>query len=44
MDPKKMSIFFRCKLVKLGKLDRVYTSLPGANSVKLVKPYDFTRN
>jgi len=36
--------FFRCKLVKLGKLVRVYTSLPIVDSVKLVKPSDFTRN
>ena len=36
--------FFRCKLVKFGKLGRVYTSLPCVNSVKLVKPFDFTKN
>jgi len=45
-DPKKGSIFLfvKCKLVKLGKLSRVYTSLLSVNSVKLVKPSDFTRN
>jgi len=36
--------FFRCKLVKIGKIGRVYTSLPSVNSVKLVKPFDFTKN
>jgi len=41
--PKK-GHFFRSKLVKLDKLGRVYTGLPSVNSVKLVKPSDFTRN
>jgi len=41
MGPKKGTIFFRCKLVKLG---RDYMSLLSVNSVKLVKPFDFTRN
>jgi len=45
MAPKKGSIFFvRCKLIKLGKLGRVYKNLLSVNSVKLVKPSDFTRN
>jgi len=39
MSPIKGPIFFvRCKL------GRVYTSLLSVNSVKLVKPFDFTRN
>jgi len=46
--PKKRAIFFiffyRCKLVKIGKLGWIYTSLPSVNLVKLVKPSDFTRN
>jgi len=43
--PKKgPTFFYRCKLVKLGKIGRVYTSLPNVNLVKLVKPSDFTRN
>jgi len=41
-EPKKRAnfifIFFRCKL------GRVYTNLPSINSIKLVKPSDFTRN
>jgi len=47
-EPTKRSIFififFRWKLVKLGKLGRVCTNLSSVNSIKLAKPFDFTRN
>jgi len=41
---KRIDFFYRCKLVKLGKLGRVYKSLLSVNSVKLVKPFDFITN